>query len=900
MRIAESLDQNLDEYASLRQQSANAKKAKKAAKAKAKKNGTAYEEDDISDVVDTIPDELLNDLDNLVEYKNKVYTKGQFAEVFREDTAALMAVMARRNLEKYSAFAWMLYGKFTDKTRLVNRPLQYFLQYCALKQWGVYRPETKPLLYERVNHNGVETFAYRPVKREGSLNTSDLTLEDAIRTHLSPVKEYFPELKHGIMEAVLESMQAGRPQCPLLDINRYYISFINAVIYINEPLVSVFATTPSTRPSQLLSIMTTKQAIDQREVVSDIEGRETCSHTFFPVNVDIEVFEAVVQKLDGDGMDGYEKGGWFELLIDRIPAVREYLLRHTMFRNAVKKVTDEEGNTRWVRDDTDANIALRWFFAMCGRLMFTNKTANYVRMLYIIGAAGTGKSSFLNLLIAPMFINTLTQSPSTASSRFSLSGLGKTDLVLMTESDGKLPTDTATWKSLSSHETVAVEEKFKDTVQILYEWHSILLSNRPLELKDDGGAISDRLAVVEFDYVYRDTDEKVDDSVLEQRYNEERPYFIAMITTAFAHFARHLATVDAKSLPRRVEGAMQKHYHNHVPVAKEINDLVMRCILCKRPVEDNRTDNDYITVAHLRRIIKMVFNRDFDTDDFVEPRFWKRLGLRLIRADPTGNVLEEKERVVAEFKALCKNTVPRTVLLQNLGKSRAEGLERPHDRVRVYLGNDNTVCKLQHNYAQQLFSQNQIPFGKLMKPIPAYVSERDAFPRGFDWDDQHDNHWKDRLSCYRYTLPENLDSKMYEDGGQSIPVKIQKCRIGCSVLNELSSGGVIVGLGILKDFMGKRNVKRDTARPVFRDPHAHDNAEQEDSRPPPTEEQQQAELQAELDAEEATRDVICASNFSRFCDLLEGAYIGEVRNYVRLYFTHASKEIDDSTRPEND
>lgn len=178
---------------------------------------------------------------------------------------------------------------------------------------------------------------------------------------------------------------------------------------------------------------------------------------------------------------------------------------------------------------TDETI--EFYLGMLGRAYFpVNELDKWGVFPINNGVTSTGKSLLIERVENSLSIGAV-GSISTGDSRFSLHGKNNKELVIITEAENiHKGISEENFKHLPRGETIEIEGKGKDTYSVKWKTPLLLASNKPLQYKDNGGAVTSR--VIYFMHHYKVTDD-IKNTSLPSRLDELIPQLVPLFVRKY-------------------------------------------------------------------------------------------------------------------------------------------------------------------------------------------------------------------------------------------------------------------------------------------------------------------------------------------------------------------------------
>jgi len=225
--------------------------------------------------------------------------------------------------------------------------------------------------------------------------------------------------------------------------------------------------------------------------------------------------------------------------------------------------------------DLDDDV-IEWVFAFMGRCIYDLKTPGcdgWEMALFIIGLAGTGKSTILNIIKSWYNPDDVGVISSNMEKKFGLSALLDKYVVIWFEvRDGGGPEQTEIQSMISAEDmTIAI----KNELAVSKQWRTplIMAGNEHGFRKNNSGQMDRRLAVIQFVKKVKDMD-----PTLNAHFKSLNPAFIAKCNQAYTEFAIKYGSRDVwNCMPESFRRTREEVARELNPMAKflhETDDLV--------------------------------------------------------------------------------------------------------------------------------------------------------------------------------------------------------------------------------------------------------------------------------------------------------------------------------------
>lgn len=185
--------------------------------------------------------------------------------------------------------------------------------------------------------------------------------------------------------------------------------------------------------------------------------------------------------------------------------------------------------------DQGFSVAEReWFYVFAGRMLYEiGKYDGWQSIVYLLGVAGSGKSTITDMLIGNMYnredVGVLSNN---CEPQWALSALVNKLIWIAPEVKTNFGLTQTDWQSMVSGESVLVAEKFKTPYSIRFTKPGFLAGNTLPSWKDNAGSVQRRLVIFRFDKKIEKTD-----ASLGKRLIQELPTFIIKVNRAYREVA---------------------------------------------------------------------------------------------------------------------------------------------------------------------------------------------------------------------------------------------------------------------------------------------------------------------------------------------------------------------------
>lgn len=190
----------------------------------------------------------------------------------------------------------------------------------------------------------------------------------------------------------------------------------------------------------------------------------------------------------------------------------------------LQKILDFQFN-----DEADYIDICKWMYILIGRMFYdVSDHDNWQILPYLLGLAGTGKSTILEILNMIYEKEDIGYLGNNVEKQFPLQAIEDKFIFLSSELRDWSNMDQATIQQMISGENVSVSKKFKTATAKRWKIPGIIASNKEMTFQDSGGSISRRFVVFRFS---KKVIEK--DLGLLQKLKEEIPEIIIKCNKAY-------------------------------------------------------------------------------------------------------------------------------------------------------------------------------------------------------------------------------------------------------------------------------------------------------------------------------------------------------------------------------
>lgn len=184
----------------------------------------------------------------------------------------------------------------------------------------------------------------------------------------------------------------------------------------------------------------------------------------------------------------------------------------------------------------------RWIFALLGRMLFPiGKLDDWAVFPYFLGLAGTGKSTFLRLLASLFDSNDVGYLNNNLQKMFALEGIYDKMIYLALDIDENFALDQATFQSMVCGEEVSVIRKHQSPHCQPWKTQGGFAGNKLPPWTDNGGSLSRRLIIIEF----QERVTKADPNLFKKCLNI-RDRFLRVIISAYQDLCEKYSDIGIK------------------------------------------------------------------------------------------------------------------------------------------------------------------------------------------------------------------------------------------------------------------------------------------------------------------------------------------------------------------
>lgn len=160
---------------------------------------------------------------------------------------------------------------------------------------------------------------------------------------------------------------------------------------------------------------------------------------------------------------------------------------------------------------------VKWIYALLGRLLYRiNEFDHWEVMCFLLGFAGTGKSTILDIVMAFFEFEDVTAVGNITEIVFGLESFIGKFMAVATDINSKFTMDSCYWKSITTGERLKINRKnnLAITAKLIASW--IMAGNAMPAWKEDAGSIARRLALLRFIVSVKKVDTTIKTKILRQ------------------------------------------------------------------------------------------------------------------------------------------------------------------------------------------------------------------------------------------------------------------------------------------------------------------------------------------------------------------------------------------------
>lgn len=178
---------------------------------------------------------------------------------------------------------------------------------------------------------------------------------------------------------------------------------------------------------------------------------------------------------------------------------------------------------------------IEWWMILCGRMLYdVGDLDNWQVFPYLLGLAGTGKSTIVHGVVAKMYseedVGVLSNN---TEKTFGLAAIHDKLLFVAGEVKRDLALEQSEFQSLVSGESMAINEKYKTAYSVKWRVPGLMAGNELPSFSDNAGSIARRLIVFRFDKKVQRGDTK-----LEEKLRDEMARIVIKCNKAYQNASR--------------------------------------------------------------------------------------------------------------------------------------------------------------------------------------------------------------------------------------------------------------------------------------------------------------------------------------------------------------------------
>lgn len=158
---------------------------------------------------------------------------------------------------------------------------------------------------------------------------------------------------------------------------------------------------------------------------------------------------------------------------------------------------------------------IQWFMILCGRMLYdTGSRDNWQVFPYLLGLAGTGKSTIVHGVVAKLYstedVGVLSNN---TEKTFGLAAIHDKLLFVAGECKRDFQLEQTEFQSLVSGESMAINEKYKTAYSVKWRVPGLMAGNELPSFSDNAGSIARRIVVFRFDKKVSRGDTKLEEKL---------------------------------------------------------------------------------------------------------------------------------------------------------------------------------------------------------------------------------------------------------------------------------------------------------------------------------------------------------------------------------------------------
>jgi len=314
---------------------------------------------------------------------------------------------------------------------------------------------------------------------------------------------------------------------------------------------------------------------------------------------------------------GVEPEGWHSSMVcaNYIDVVFDHLAYETALSDRNEPLDIPTPNVQKILDSQDFDPEVcRWFYASMGRMIFgIGSMDNWQYFPFCKGTAGSGKSTLLRL--AAKFYNDVDVGNlmSEGQTNFSVEHIYQKYVFFCYDVDDKMNFSLTRWNQMVSGETIAVERKFKISLEHLWTGAGAFAGNSYPPWVDQAGNVSRRMLIFMFSKMVRQVDTGLFDKC-----KLELGAFMAKCVSCYFRLRAEFGNVGVWD-----RGVLPKYFHDTKrQMQAETNPLqsFLQSEFCVIGVAEHVSFNNF-RAAYFAYCDRLRLTKKRLTNDFCSPLF---------------------------------------------------------------------------------------------------------------------------------------------------------------------------------------------------------------------------------------------------------------------------------------
>jgi len=403
--------------------------------------------------------------------------------------------------------------EYTEKQKLHCEMLAR-LQSCRYRKWG-------EQCYEQIYTASKPTHAWRP-----KCTIEQFVIENCNRQKDLANWRVLSKGRRNLEEIVFDLSMLEDHEFPRICKDRHKFSFRNGV-YMTKVVLSTVMVDGKTAvglDGKPCVKYTDKFYPYNSQTIQEVDS-STASANYF--DLDFNVHDP---KKNGTGIDD----DWYDIPTPSFQKVADYQFKHR----------------------PDHVEIVRWLYIMLGRCLFGFKELDrWQVMMYVIGLAGTGKSTFTNHVLKKIFRDTdvgiLDNNIEEQFGLYNLIKSGEKFVTIGVELDNTFKLKRTDFLKMVSGDDLMIA--VKGSVGFTYLWpsHIVCVGNKLFGFEDSKGELARRIVPFMYDFKVKTSDT---DIYLEEKLYAELPSIIQKITKAYLWAAEKYGT-------KNIWSVLPKYFH---------------------------------------------------------------------------------------------------------------------------------------------------------------------------------------------------------------------------------------------------------------------------------------------------------------------------------------------------